>query len=118
MASVQHAKNTGLLVQCEECEMWHLVYTSRKLSLADKHKLSERLQDHTFTCGSNLSHLNLAESQHDVCVRNMSCYDPVEKLYYSVNNYEPISIYYSSTENLIFCEGIHPQCVNTAQKNL
>ena len=110
VASVQHANNTGLLVQCEECEMWRLVYAPCKLSSADKCKLSECLQEHTFTCGANLSDMNLTENLCDVCVRDLSCYDPVERLYYSVKNYEPICIYCSSTENLIFDVDLYPQC--------
>ena len=39
--------------------MWHLVYAPRKLAPTDKVRLSKCLEDHTFTCGSNLSDLNL-----------------------------------------------------------
>ena len=102
--------NTGLLVQCEECEMWHLVYASRKLSSTDKRKLNKCLEEHTFTCGSNLSDLNLTDNLSSVCVRDLNCYDPVEKLYYSVKNYEAICIYCSSTENLISNLDTYPQC--------
>ena len=116
IASVQHANNTGLLVQCEECEMWRLVYAPRKLSSADKCKLSECLQEHTFTCGANLSDMNLTENLCDVCVRDLSCYDPVERLYYSIKNYEPICIYCSSTENLIFDVDVYPQCKYCTQQ--
>lgn len=31
-ASVQHVRNVDLMVQCEECEMWRLLYSPRKLS--------------------------------------------------------------------------------------
>ena len=105
-----HANNTGLLVQCEECEIWRLVYAPRKLSSAEKCKLSKCLQEHTFTCGANLSDLNLTETLRDVCVRDLSCYGPVERLYYSVKKYEPICIYCSSTQNLIFNVDTYPQC--------
>ena len=27
VASVQHARNTNIMVQCEECEMWRIVYS-------------------------------------------------------------------------------------------
>lgn len=53
VASVQHAVNTGYFVQCEECEVWHLVYTAHKLSSVDKNKLSWCLQEYTLTCGTN-----------------------------------------------------------------
>ena len=32
VASVQHMCNVSLIVQCEECEMWHLLYSPWKLS--------------------------------------------------------------------------------------
>ena len=32
VASVQHTRNTNLMIQCEECEMWQLVYSNYKLS--------------------------------------------------------------------------------------
>ena len=54
--------------------MWRLVYVPRKLSSADKCKLSK-------ACGSNLSDLNLMDTLGEVCVRDLNCYDPVKKLY-------------------------------------
>ena len=79
VASVQHANNTGLLVQCEECKMWRLVYAPRKLSSTDKRKLSKCLEEHAFTCGSDLSDLPLTGNLSSVCVRDLNSYDPVEK---------------------------------------
>ena len=98
--------------------MWRLVYAPHKLSSADKHKLSKCLEDHTFTCGSNLSDLNLMDTLGEVCVRDLNCYDPVEKLYYSVKNYEAICIYCSTTDGLIFNADILIHNVKAATKNL
>ena len=32
IASIQHVKNTNLMIQCEECGMWRLVNAKKKLS--------------------------------------------------------------------------------------
>ena len=108
IASVQHANNTGLVVQCEECEMWRLVYEPRK------HKLSECFEDYTFTCGSNLSDLQLTDNLRGVCVKYLNCYDAVKKLYFSVKNYEATCIYCLSMENLIVTTDTYP----TIQRSL
>jgi len=63
------ANNTGLLVQCEECKMWRLVHALRKLFLTDKRKLSKFLEEHAFTCGADLSDLDLTDNLSSVCVR-------------------------------------------------
>ena len=59
VASVQHAKNTNLMVQCEECEMWCLVYSKYKLTKAELTELSTAINDYTYTCGASLSDLGL-----------------------------------------------------------
>ena len=30
--TVQHVKNIGVMLQCEECDLWRLLYSKRKLS--------------------------------------------------------------------------------------
>ena len=49
VASVQHARNTSLVVQCEECEMWRLLYSPFKLSSPQRQQLSTCLEEYTFT---------------------------------------------------------------------
>ena len=73
-----------LMVQCEECEMWHLLYSPRKLSPGLRKQLSTLLEDYTHTCGATLSDLELPDSLSSVCVRDVECYDPLEKLYFSM----------------------------------
>ena len=46
--SVQHAKNTNLMVQCEECAMWRLVYAEKKLSVQLRKRLEKKLHLYTF----------------------------------------------------------------------
>ena len=43
-ASVQHVRNVDLMLQCEECEMWRLLYSPRKLSPASRKQLSTLLE--------------------------------------------------------------------------
>ena len=96
--------------------MWRLVYAPRKLSPTDRRKLSKCLEGHTFACGSSLADLDLTDTLSNVCVRDLNCYDPVQKLYYSVKNYEAICIYCSTTENLILKEETYPQCKNCTKQ--
>ena len=62
VASIQHAHNVGLIVQCKECEMCRLVYALRKLPALARHSISCLLEDYTSTCGANLQELELPAS--------------------------------------------------------
>ena len=68
VASVQHARNTNLMVQCEECEMWRLVYSKCKLNKSELSMLQGMLDDFTYTCGASLSDLGLARRLEDVVI--------------------------------------------------
>ena len=88
--------------------MWRLLYSPRKLSSAARQQLATMLESLTFTCGASLLDLELPAYLSDVCVRDLQCYDQVEKLYYSMN-YDPICIHCSSEDNLQTAEGYYPQ---------
>lgn len=105
VASIQHVRNVNLMVLCEECDMWHLLYSPFKLSLTEKKRLETSLDQYTFTCGVSLSDLNLQDRLADVCVRDFECHNPVEKLYY-----EPICVYCCGTDNLSTADNCYPQC--------
>ena len=109
VASVQHVRNVNLMVQCEECEMWRLLYSPHKLSSLARQQLSTLLEDFTYTCGATLSDLDLPALLSEVCVREIQCHYPVEKLYFSMN-YDPICIHCCCEENLASEEGCYPQC--------
>lgn len=48
----QHFKNTGgLMVQCEECDMWRLVFSKLKLKKTQRDQLSNVLDNIAYTCG-------------------------------------------------------------------
>ena len=68
-----------LMVQCEECNMWRLVFSKYKLK-APRQKLQQVIIDYSYTCGAKFEDLNLGE---DVEVKDHSCGEPIEKLYYS-----------------------------------
>ena len=88
-ASVQHVRNVNVMIQCEECEMWRLVYSKFKLTVAERKNLQEALDDLTYTCGAQLQDLDLGGClKENVEMRIIRCYEPVEKLYYSVGTYE------------------------------
>ncbi len=57
------------MVQCEECELWRLLYSKRKLSLADQLALEGRLENVTYTCGAQLHDLELDGALAEVYVR-------------------------------------------------
>ena len=80
--SVQQVKNADTMIQCEECEMWKLVYSKYKLTAAEK----QTLQSYTYTCGTHLSDLGSEGclDGNNVCVRSLRYYEPVEKLLFLV----------------------------------
>ena len=100
-ASVQHVKNVGIMVQCEECQMWRLLYSKKKLQASERQALQQALDDVTYTCGAQLQDLELPGSLAGVYARDIRCHDPTEKLYYSVRTYPPICVYCASEESLL-----------------
>ena len=44
--SVQHAWNTDTMVQCDECSMWRLVFSKRKLSVAARRRFWKTFLTH------------------------------------------------------------------------
>ena len=90
--SVQHVKNVDMMVLCDECDMWRLLYCKTKLKKTQRALLVSLLDNYSYTCGSSLQDIELPEPFKEVYVRNISCYEPIEKLYYSAG-YDPICIY-------------------------
>ncbi len=72
--------------------MRRLVYSKYKMK-SERTVLNQALENFSFTCGAMLSDLELGEEHLDgehVFVRSVRCYEPLEKLYHSVGNYELI----------------------------
>ena len=72
---------------CEECR---LLFSKNKLSKNVVIDLEGILEDLSYACGATFDDLKLPESLKSVCIRLRSCFDPIEKLYYS-SGFEPIS---------------------------
>ena len=94
-ATQQHVKNVNLVIQCEECQMWRLLFSKSKLSPQSVVRLNSILEDISYTCGATFSDVVMPEGLQCVCIRHHNCYDPVEKLYYSCGFPDVICIYCS-----------------------
>lgn len=81
--SQQHVRNVNLLLQCEECDMWRLLFSRYKLNYQESQELERCLDDISYTCGVSLADLDLPGRLKDVCVKDHKCHDPIKKLYYS-----------------------------------
>ena len=83
--SVQHVKNCGLMLMCDECGMWRLIYSKGKLNVDEKERLNSALSRLSFSCGSP-QEAPIPEDLSDVVyVKKSCCHDRVETLYYSAN---------------------------------
>ena len=116
-ASVQHVKNSGMMLLCDECGMWRLIYATRKLLASEKKLLDHALNGLSFSCGSPLQEADLPEELRSIVfVRGLQCHDPVETLYYSAK-YEDICVYCS--QNMLADSATteyFPQCEECEQK--
>lgn len=113
-ASIQHVKNVNMMLQCEECSMWRLLYSKYKLKQQEKADLEEALEDMSFTCGAPIQDLELPGRLNDVYTRALHCEDPIEKLYYSAK-YSPICIYCAIDVDVV-PEDRYPQCDSCKDK--
>ena len=84
-ASVHHVRNSGMMLMCDECGMWRLVYTTRKISASEKRLLESALNGLSFSCGSPLQEADLELPEQLLSVGDLQCNDPVEALYYSAD---------------------------------
>ena len=106
--SQQHVKNVGLLLQCDECEKWRLLFCKHKLSVQETTDLEGILEDVSYTCGTSFEDFNMPGRLANVFVKDHSCADVIEKLYYSCG-FEPICVHCAS-EDTIDSEEFLPQC--------
>ena len=81
---------------CDECGMWRLIYSKRKLNTDQREHLNSALSGMSFSCGSPLQEAPNAEDLTDVVyVKKLRCHDRVETLYYSANFSDVICVYCS-----------------------
>jgi hypothetical protein len=95
-ATQQHVKNVNMLVQCEECELWRLLYSKKKIDPKNISFLEKIVADITYRCGATFDDLQLPTELQSVCVKVHQCYDPMEKLSYSCGF--PIVCYYCARD--------------------
>ena len=115
---VFHTRSMRNEIQCEECEMWRLIYSRHKLTSSELKQVTSSLEDYTYTCGASFSDLGLQGRLAEVCVRDVQCYSPLEKLYYALNK-EQLCIYCCSNSDLTAAEGCYLQYVQcTAKPNI
>ena len=107
-ASVQHVKNVDIMVQCEECLMWRLFYSKHKLSKGERSALQVALDAITYSCGAQLQELELSGKLGDVYIKDVRCYEHIEKLYYSTGKYEDICIHCAACTRRL---NLSPQCL-------
>ena len=77
-SNLKHVKNVDMMLQCEECESWRLLYSQKKLTHRERTQLEEDL--------------DLTGKVADVYVRDIVCGKPIQKIYYSAK-YPPICVY-------------------------
>ena len=116
-ASVQHVCNTEMMLQCEECCMWRLVYAKRKLKAEEKVQLDRSLSDMLFSCGAQLQDADIPPNLQDVVfVRELSCDEPIERLYYAAK-FADICIHCASpVSSWSDTEKYNPQCDGCADE--
>ena len=107
--STQHVKNVDVMVQCEDCSMWRLLFSKRKLTNVQRRTLEAILNDVSCSCGASFEDIEFPDGLESVCIRDHNCSDPIEKLYYSAG-YDPICYYCASEEITEVSEDIYPLC--------
>ena len=96
--SVQHVRNMEVMLMCDKCGMWHLLYSKRKLNPQEQQELEQSLDGMSFSCEAQLQDCERVPPylKEVVFVRKMSCEDPLKNWYYSAR-FEDICIYSSSS---------------------
>lgn len=96
--SVQHVKNTEMMVQCDECCM-RIIYSKYKMKKEQRIKLQVVLNNFTYTCGSKLAERQL----------------PAEFKYVEVQFY-PICVYCGKDQPFT-SNDVYPQCTDCIGKS-
>ena len=99
--SEQHARNVGVLVQCDECDKWRLLFSKRKLSARERAQLEGIIADVSYSCGATIEDLILPDTLKSVGIRSHNCSDPIEKFFYSAYKDDLICIHCGSSNNLM-----------------
>ena len=77
--NISHVKNAEMILMCDECSMYRLIYSKRKLKPAEKLQLEQALDGLSFSYGAQLQNTDIPEHLKDtVFVRQMSCEEPID----------------------------------------
>jgi len=69
-ASIQHVKNVDMMMFCEKCDMWRLLYCKTELKKPQHTVLESLLDTYSYTCGSSLQDIGLPEPFfRSICVQ-------------------------------------------------
>ena len=98
--SEQHACNTGVVVQCDECDKWRLLFSKCKLTARQRNELEGIIADVSYSCGATTDDLILPDTLKSVAIRSHNCSDPIEKIYYSAYKDDPICIHCGGSNHL------------------
>ena len=55
-----------MMLQCEECESWRLLYSQKRLALKECTELEKALDDFVYSCDASLQDLDLPGKLGDV----------------------------------------------------
>ena len=97
----QTAKNTKLVVECEECGKWRVLHSKRVLRKQQLQKIEQELERLDYSCGSVFSNIDADnDALAQVFVRkNLTCQEPIEVPYYGVGH-DPICFHCGTVDRL------------------
>ena len=117
--SAQFARNVGVVLQCDECLKWRVIYSKTVLKSEQRDELQQLIETFSYTCESQLQEIEGSTTRltDTIFVKaNLSCEAPIEVPYYSAK-YEDICYYCGTTEDLTVSESNYPLCCSCQQQN-
>ena len=117
--SAQYAKNVGVVIQCNECQRWRVIYSKTVLSREERNELEEITESLIYTCGSTLQNIQGTATgllEKIYVKRNLTCTSFTEIPYYSAK-YEDICYYCGTTDELATSSSHYPICSFCKQQN-
>lgn len=116
--SAQYAKNVGVVLQCDECLKWRVIYSKTVLSAEQKDELELVIESLSYTCGSRMQEIegSVTGLTDKVYVKaNLTCLSPIEIPYYSAK-YEDICYHCGTTDELVVSGNNYLICSSCIQE--
>ena len=79
--SAQFARNVGVVLQCDECLKWRVIYSKTVLKSEQRDELQQLIETLSYTCGSRLQEIERSTTRltDTIFVKaNLSCEAPIE----------------------------------------